>query len=226
MSQFFMEVLGQEFAGPDRINIAPTQMSWIVRNDPDQETENATTLEATRAKWWLTPSWSKAPSTKYSMFNARSETMHKSSAYRGPANFRRCVVPISGYYEWVNQNGIKQPYYIAPEDGKALALAGLWDFWRSRDGSEEVLSFSIVTTNATESLRFVHHRQPVMLSYDACRRWASNNSEKEGILDLCQPQTPVALTVSPVSEFVNNTRNSGPKCLEAIGVSSRVAAGQ
>src|SRR3982750_1916549 len=43
---------------------------------------------------------------------------------------RRCLVPASGFYEWQQERGHKQPYYVQPvgeEAGEELfALAGVW----------------------------------------------------------------------------------------------------
>ncbi len=43
-----------------------------------------------------------------------------------------------------------------------LAFAGLWDSWDFPEGS--VFSFTIITTGASESMKEVHNRMPVILS--------------------------------------------------------------
>lgn len=35
-----------------------------------------------------------------STFNARAEGLERSSLWNRPLNRHRCIVPISGYYEW------------------------------------------------------------------------------------------------------------------------------
>jgi SOS response associated peptidase (SRAP) len=43
----------------------------------------------------------------------------------------RCLIPVSGYYEWQDTLGGKQPWYFTARDGSpALTIAGLWDEWR------------------------------------------------------------------------------------------------
>ena len=56
---------------------------------------------------------------KASMFNARAETLQEKASFKRPFRSQRCLVPISGYYEWKD----KQPYYVHAE--RPLALAGL-----------------------------------------------------------------------------------------------------
>ena len=123
LSQLLMELVGLPHPGPQDHNLAPTQSCAVLRMDEAGEPELA------EMRWWLTPYWSKAPSTKYSMFNAKSETAAKSPAFREPYRKRRCVVPISGFYEWAKQEVEgkvnKVPYYIRPNVQDGLLLAGL-----------------------------------------------------------------------------------------------------
>jgi putative SOS response-associated peptidase YedK len=47
-----------------------------------------------------------------------------------------------------------------------IGFAGLWEHWKSPEG-EEVLSCTIVTTEANELLKPVRDRMPVILTRDA-----------------------------------------------------------
>ena len=125
LSQLLMDLVGLTHTGPDNFNLAPTETVEVLRIGPDGEPQ------LVPMRWWLTPFWTKELSTKYSMFDAKSETASKSAAFKEPYQKRRCVVPISGFYEWCRENGQKVPYFIVPEEHNGLLLAGLWDRWQS-----------------------------------------------------------------------------------------------
>jgi putative SOS response-associated peptidase YedK len=64
----------------------------------------------------------------------------------------------------------KQPYAIALADRRLMALAGLWENWRSPAG-EWVRSFAIVTTTPNELCAELHNRMPVVLGPDMWPAW-------------------------------------------------------
>jgi len=208
LSQLLMDLVGMAHPGPDNHNAAPTEQIVVLRLGEDGAPELVS------MRWWLTPFWSKEMSTKYSMFNAKSETAHKSPAFREPFKKRRCVVPVSGFYEWVRQNNQKLPYYIAPQDAPGLLLAGLWASWRHPDTGEVLESFTVLTAAAAPGMAFIHNRQPVMLSMTDAHRWMDpGNSD---FADLTGSDLPQRLDAIPVSTYVNNARHKDVRCLEAV----------
>ena len=98
-----------------------------------------------------------------------------------------------------------------------MLLAGVWDRWRSRDRTEVITSFSIVTTATTPQLQFLHDRQPVMLSRSGARRWMSRDVAASDLQPLLAPQIPVDLDVVPVSAYVGDPRNKAPRCVAPVG---------
>src|SRR5437764_10541952 len=61
------------------------------------------------------------------------------------------------FYEWKKTAAGKQPYAIALADRSLMALAGLWENWRSSAG-EWMRSFAIVTTAPNELCAELHNR--------------------------------------------------------------------
>jgi hypothetical protein len=59
-----------------------------------------------------------------------------------------------------------QPYAIGHKGGGLMALAGLWENWRSPTG-ERIRSFAIVTTEPNELCARLHNRMPVVLAPEA-----------------------------------------------------------
>ncbi len=210
LTLLFMDMVSQPYPGSDRHNVAPTEPLPVVR-------ANALgALETVTMRWWLTPYWSKEMSTRYSMFNAKAETLETSAAFKEPFARRRCVLPVAGYYEWTKDGDRKLPYYIRPRHDDGLLLAGIWDRWRN--GDETLESFAVITTAVHDRLAFVHRRQPVMLSRAEGRRWmdrAENQTDLKATL--LRSRLPVALSVVPVSTYVNTSRNEGDRCIEPIG---------
>ena len=88
-----------------RYNVAPTQTVMVCR-----ERDGRRELQPLR--WGLVPHWSKGPDSRYSMINARAETVHQKPAYRGPFRYRRCLIPAEAFYEWKPGLGGKQPYAV------------------------------------------------------------------------------------------------------------------
>ena len=97
----------------------------------------------------------------------------------------RCLVPVDGFYEWEKTGTGKQPYAIALADGSLMALAGLWENWRSPAG-EWVRSFAIITTSPNELCAALHNRMPVVLKPEEWPPWLgeepANASELKALL--------------------------------------------
>jgi len=216
LAEIYLKLLDQQFSGEDRYNVAPTEQVPVIRHSRDGG------LVVRDKRWWLTPYWSKEVSTRYSMFNAKSETLESSRAYREPFRRRRCVVPVSGFFEWVKEGERKLPYYIRPADGDGLLLAGLWDRWR---GAEEVVeSFTIITAAVNDKLAFVHNRQPVMLRRADLECWLDPASDPQQVRALLGARLPASLSAIPVSTYVSNSRNEGARCVEPIAAAVELGA--
>jgi putative SOS response-associated peptidase YedK len=64
----------------------------------------------------------------------------------------------------------KQPYAIALADRGLMALAGLWENWRSPAG-EWVRSFATVRTTPNDLCAELHNRVPVVLGRQVWSEW-------------------------------------------------------
>lgn len=190
-------------------NAAPSMLLPAIRfRDGERE------LSALR--WGLIPSWAKDEKIGYKMINARAETVAEKPSFKKAFLKQRCLIPVSGFYEWQIVDGARQPYYIFPKDEKLFALCALYDTWRSPEG-EIIESFSIITTEANEFMRPIHDRMPVILSQKDWSVWLDEQSlnplELKSLLKPCEPKR---LDAYPVSTFVNSPRNNSRKCLERL----------
>ena len=188
-----------------RYNIAPTQAVAAVR-------AGEAGRECVRLRWGLVPPWSKGMSQ--APINARSETAADKPMFRHALKKRRCLVPASGFYEWLATGGRKQPYCFRPRDEKPFAFAGLWERWEGPDGPVE--SCAILTTGANELVRPVHDRMPVILPRLHWQAWLDRDlQDAAAVVPLLRPYPSDAMRAYPVSLLVNNPRNDRPECLAA-----------
>lgn len=194
---------------PPRYNIAPSQMVAIIREGEEGR-------EIALVRWGLVPSWAKEPSIGNRLINARSETVFDKPAFRAAVRRRRCLIPASGFYEWQQTDGRKQPYYIRRADEAPLALAGVWEHWEEPDGLE-LQTCAILTTGANGLMRPIHDRMPVILEPGNFGVWLGEGDEKPEVLKaLLVPAPEEGLTTYPISTWVNRPENDDPKCIEAI----------
>jgi putative SOS response-associated peptidase YedK len=201
-------------------NIGPTQTVQIVRPARVAKGEPAVPdagRELAAARWGLVPAWAKDVGIGVKMFNARIETIADKPAFRTAFAQRRCIVPASGYYEWHTDHDGKRPFYIHPQDGGALAFAGLFEFWKDRSVADApwVVSCSIVTTAARGEMQDIHDRQPVMLTPENWEVWLERESTPYDLFAAAADPAP-ALAWHEVSKAVGNIRVDEPGLVEPV----------
>jgi putative SOS response-associated peptidase YedK len=87
-----------------RYNIAPTTTVDVVRLNDSGVTE------LMPMRWGLVPRWWKKPLKELpATFNARAESVAEKPMVRDAFKRHRCIVPASGYYEWLKMPDGKQP---------------------------------------------------------------------------------------------------------------------
>lgn len=211
-------------------NIAPSQMAPVVLHGADQSSGQKRVCQLMR--WGLVPAWSKGPDSRYNMINAKAETIDQKPAYKNAFKQRRCLIPCDGFYEWhavaatqpgqandkKSKNKIaKQPYYIYKNDNSLLALAGIWEQWTSPDVSQQIDSFSIITTDANPFMQNIHHRMPVILNPDQFDIWLSEyQNGSDELKSLLLPYQDDDLVMHAVSTAVNSPKNDRIEITEAV----------
>jgi putative SOS response-associated peptidase YedK len=182
---------------PPRYNLTPGQAVAVVR-----EHEGGRRVDALR--WGLIPFWAKNAAIGRKLINARLDAVATKPAFREAWTRRRCLIPASGFYEWSEPvGGRKRPYFIRPSDEPVLALAGLWERWRSPAG-DKLETCVIMTTDANAQLAPIHDRMPLLIPHDAFALWLDPKRSVEEIAPLAA-RSP-ALDARPVSLAVNDPR--------------------
>jgi putative SOS response-associated peptidase YedK len=175
---------------PPRYKICPTATLNIVRLVAGKRI-----FEPIR--WGFVPAWwlLGAEPTHPATFNARVETVATAPFFRTAFRRQRCLIPVSGYYEWRDT----QPYYFARRDGSVMTIAGLWDEWRSPDTGEVIRSCTMIVGEPNRLVAEVRDRMPVILEPRQFKSWLSG----EAGLRISKPAGEKVLKKHPVSKRVN-----------------------
>jgi putative SOS response-associated peptidase YedK len=192
---------------PARYNVAPTQINPVISSEaPDQ---------AVLMRWGLIPSWAKDRKIASSLINARAESVAEKPSFRVAFRSRRCLVPVSGYYEWQERDsGGNIPTYIHMPDAPLFALAGLWETWRDPQTGEWLKTYTLITTDANAYISAFHHRMPVILNREDYAEWLHPESAE----DPARLMRPYAGTLHAyeVSRAVNRPVNDHPGLIEPV----------
>jgi putative SOS response-associated peptidase YedK len=193
-------------------NVAPTDNLPIVRYDGKAQHR---TLDLMR--WRLVPYWAKDLKIGFSTINAMAETLDTKPVFREAFVRRRCLVPVDNFYEWKKLGSKeRQPYAIALADRSLIALAGLWETWRS-PANESVRSFTIITTTPNELCRDLHNRMPVILPPETWSTWLGEAEQPEpGQLKSMLVPYAGAMVAWPVSQRVGNVKNNDASLIEPV----------
>jgi putative SOS response-associated peptidase YedK len=183
-------------------NAAPTSKLPVVVTRDGQRT-------LTLMRWGLVPSWAKNRKIGHSTFNARAEGIDTRPAFRAAWKAgRRCLVIADAYYEWRDQD--RQPFAVALSNRGPMTLAGLWDSWTAPN-SEEITSFTIITTTANALLKSLHGRMPVLLAPENWADWLGETAASDTDLKaLLKPFPGAGMVFWPVDRRVGNVRNDSP----------------
>jgi putative SOS response-associated peptidase YedK len=191
-----------------RYNVCPTQNIPVIRK------KSAGGYEMVEMRWGLVPTWAKDPAVFHATFNARAETVAEKPSFRAAFRARRCLIPVSGFYEWKAVDKRKQAYYITGADEGGLALAGLWEE-RAGQGAS-LLSCTIIVGEPNELVATVHDRMPVILSESACADWLDPHTPTEVVSWFLQPYPASGMLCWTVSPSVNQARNDFPELIQPL----------
>lgn len=137
------------------------------------------------------------PNPRYSTFNARADHLQQSRLWRKPFHNQRCIVPMTGFHEWVN----RVPYNIYPQSG-AIAMAGLWQ--QHDHGDETVFSFATITLPPHPRFLHIHPKSlPLILEPQDFDTWLDPDFHQvDAFQALLKTHIPYTLTCQPVNNPV------------------------
>lgn len=197
----FFDLVRVNFEHSPRHNVAPGQLAPVI-------IEKKMGL----MRWGLVPYWAQDEKIGYKLINARAETIAEKPSFRDSFLKRRCLIPADGFYEWLKEGQEKRPFRFVSND--LFAFAGIYDTWSSKD--KVLHSFSIITCEANDTVRGIHHRMPVILDKGARDIWLDRSiADKELLLSFLRPYGG-ELRMYEVSPLVNRVANDDESVIEPV----------
>ena len=189
-------------------NVAPRQPIAVIMEDGKRK--------IVEMSWGLVPRWAKDASIANKLINARSETVAEKPSFRDSFKSRRCLIIADGFYEWQTKDGIKKPFYIFMKGKKPFGIAGLYDLWKDENG-KEITICTIITTEANEFMKSLHHRMPVIISPENYNHWldpAEKDTSKIG--SLMKPWDSNEMDAYEVGTLVNSAGYNSAECINPL----------
>jgi putative SOS response-associated peptidase YedK len=206
MVQLFEATPSNNLPEAPNYNVCPTVQIPVVTSDGD-----ARRLRPMR--WGFVPHWYEKPNGGPLLINARAETIAEKSAFRAACRARRCLIPVTGFYEWTRDGKTTPlPWFVQRCDNAPLVMEGLWQDWER--GDEALTTCVIVTTSANKAMARIHHRIPVILSQQDWSLWLGESGKGAALLMKSAPED--ALSFHRVGTEVNSNRASGAVLLDPI----------
>ncbi|MDG2378976.1 MAG: SOS response-associated peptidase [Tateyamaria sp.] len=203
MAQLFDAVPSNDLPTVPNFNVCPTTHVHVVSAG-----DSGRKLGAMR--WGFIPHWYKSPTDGPLLINARAETIAEKPAFRAACRERRCIIPISGFYEWTRDGNVKLPWYIKRMDGQPMAMAAIWQEW----GDDRNPTCAVVTTGANAPMVEIHHRIPVILEKENWAKWLGEDGK--GAALLMKATADDTLSFQRVDPKVNSNRASGPQLIDPV----------
>ncbi|KDO27847.1 hypothetical protein SPRG_07120 [Saprolegnia parasitica CBS 223.65] len=168
-------------------------------------------------KWGLIPSYtgSHEKPNHFMRFNARSEGITETPAYRRLVDARRCVVHLDGFYEWKKPE--KQPYYVYHgASSSSMRMAGIYDTWVDGATGDVLYTYSIVTAEAVGPFAAIHARFPVLLATaDEANAWLSSDPFLV-VQPLLAARPPTDLLWHAVTKQMGVPTFDGDECIQKL----------
>jgi putative SOS response-associated peptidase YedK len=210
IDRFGIDAAIEEELYQESFNIAPSQSVLSVINDGERNRLGF-------LQWGLIPSWAKDKNIGNKLINARAESLIEKPSFRDAFKKRRCLVIADSFYEWKRlDNKSKTPIRIKLKSDELFAMAGLWERWKSPEGSM-IYTCTIITTSPNVLMNDIHDRMPVILNKDAEQTWLNPNNDAHFLQNLLQPFNPDLMEAYEVSPLVNSPKNNSPRLIEKIG---------
>ncbi len=159
------------------------------------------------------PSWAK---DKKSMnINARSESIYEKRTFRDSFKFKRCIIPINGFFEWEIEDKEKTPYFIKDSINDYLAVGGIWDEYFDSELNMNIVTVALITCDANEKLGKIHHRMPIVLEKKDFKTWLYSDDLKE-LNSLFNIYPSEKLELFTVSSNVNKVSFDEISCISKV----------
>ena len=145
-------------------DVAPTEPALVIHGSYASHGEVVSTV----MRWGFA-----SPYGGDLIINARAETAPEKKTFSRSLQTSRCLIPVSGFYEW-GEGGAK--YRFHRKNDWLLLLAGIYR--EEKDGPR----YTILTTEANESVGAVHPRMPLLIGPGEIRTWIFDDTRLPELL--------------------------------------------
>ncbi len=114
------------------------------------------------------------------IFNSRIETIKEKKYWFTLFDKYRCIVPMSGFYEWKKEGTRKIPHRIYLPGQEIFFVPALY-----YTDKQNNLYTSLITTVPNNFIKSIHHRMPVILDMKTASDYLQNDANRN--LELCVP---------------------------------------
>lgn len=172
--------------------------------------------------WGLIPQWTPnselAKQFSNNNLNSKSETIFEKRSFSIPIKKQRCIIPVTGFFEWRDINKKKYPYFIKLKNEEIFCLAGIYDEWVNRETGEIVNTFSIITTEANPLMAKIHNlklRMPFILPRNLEKEWLNPNLKESDIEKIMKPLSEDLMEAYTISKRIT-CRTDNPNSPETL----------
>ena len=164
--------------------------------------------DAVAMEWGIIPPWIKSRKEAtdfrimYPTYNAVGKELLEKRAYATPARKYRCLVPSTGFYEYMHIPKIgkkgqplkavdKIPFFITAPGEPVFYMAGIYSPWFDNEKDDWINTFSIITAAAGPLMAQVHNakkRQPTILPQALAERWTDKDLSDQEIIEIASSQ--------------------------------------
>ncbi len=172
------------------INIAPTDNILILKKNEEK-------IKITSAVWGIK---FQSKKNKPLIFNSRIETVKEKEHWQVLFKNHRCLIPATGFYEWIFNINKKSPYKIRLTKTNLFFIAGL--------GIElnNIFCVSLITTEANSFMVNIHHRMPSVLFANDVVNFL--DSDYENAINMISPLNDnVEMEISPAFDLMKKKKD-------------------
>lgn len=125
-------------------------------------------------------------------------------------NVLRCVIPLSGFYIWKEDQEKNHPFFVRLLNAPVMSVAGILV-----EGEENFVS--IVTTESNVLVQPMTPHMPLLLNQELALKWLDPSNRTNQLLKQADNLFMLTdLSVLRVSKKVNDPANNNPKLIQPI----------
>lgn len=199
------------------VSFSPFYFKTAFENTSTPVITNAHKSTIAPMEWGLVPHWinnsEQANQIRRKTYNARLENIFDKISFKHYSQTNRCVIPVSGFFEWQQTGSQKIPWYIYPKSDSIFNLAGIWSVWIDSETGEHHSTFSIITVPANSLMAKIHNikkRMPAILHSNDIDQWLSTTLDAENYSKILAPYDDSCMsshTISPKASSTKSNRN-------------------